>query len=272
MEGKFKHALNLSGGLHHAHKDKASGFCIYNDIVLAIRFLLKEYKARVVYIDTDAHHGDGVQAAFYNDPNVLTISMHETGKYLFPGTGSVSELGEGLGFGFSVNVPMEPFTQDESWLNTFREVVIPLTRAFKPDIIISQNGCDAHHLDPLTHLSVTMESFATIPSLVHDLAHELCEGRWLALGGGGYEPWLVVPRAWSLVWSKMTDRTLDSEIPLTWLTKWEAKSGLILPKTISDSWLQVPEIPRRREITEKNYLAGQRAVNSVSGIILGNLG
>lgn len=155
----------------------------------------KKYGARVLYVDTDAHHGDGVQWAFYEESDVCTLSIHETGRYLFPGTGSVNEKGQGQGFGFSINVPVDAFTEDESFLEVYETSFREVIEFFKPDVILTQNGADAHYLDPLTHLSSTIRIFKEIPRIAHKLAHEYCEGRWIAVGGGGYDIWRVVPRA-----------------------------------------------------------------------------
>jgi len=260
VEGKARHAVNIAGGLHHAQRDKASGFCIYNDAAVAIAYLRKKYDLRVMYIDTDAHHGDGVQDIFYDDPDVLVVSLHESGHYLFPGTGDIYEQGTGLGYGTTINIPFEPFTEDESWISAFERVVIPNARAFAPHIIISQHGCDGHHLDPLTHLSLTMKSYEEIPRLVHMLAEQLCEGRLVALGGGGYNIWQVVPRAWAFLWCQIAQRNAHEKLPESWVKKWESISGEKLPKTMSDPPDLVPPIPRRKEIIEKNYITMNRVL------------
>nr|WP_217365409.1 acetoin utilization protein AcuC [Brevibacillus sp. HD1.4A] len=259
MKGQAEHAFNPAGGLHHAFRGRASGFCIYNDCSVAIAYLRKHWNARVMYIDTDAHHGDGVQWAFYDDPNVLTVSIHETGKYLFPGTGNLSERGDGSGYGFSVNVPLDAFTEDDSFLEVYGELVSKLARGFKPDVILTQNGCDAHTFDPLTHLSCSMRIYQDIPRLAHRLAHELCDGRWIAVGGGGYDIWRVVPRAWTLVWSEMSDQPLeDGDLPSDWLKRWQPQTDLPLPTRLFDE--PFPAIPRRAEITEKNRITLERAM------------
>ncbi|QGR00167.1 acetoin utilization protein AcuC [Paenibacillus psychroresistens] len=260
MSGETKHALHLGGGLHHAMPGKGSGFCVYNDAAVAIAAIQKKYKARVMYVDTDVHHGDGVQWMFYTDPDVLTLSIHETGKYLFPGTGAVNERGEENGFGFSLNLPMEPYTEDESWLECFTEVFNQAVASFKPDIIISQHGCDAHASDPLAHIQCSMQSYWHMPEIIHEAAHKWCEGRWVALGGGGYDIWRVVPRAWSLLWLVMNEHpivhALESnqqlELPLDWLERWQQQSPEELPKTWLDDTEQWDAMPRRIEITEKN--------------------
>lgn len=261
MNGEADHAFNPAGGLHHALRGRASGFCIYNDCSVAIAYLRQYYDARVLYIDTDAHHGDGVQWAFYDDPNVLTISFHETGQYLFPGTGSLRERGEGQGYGYSLNIPLDAFTEDDSFLEVYHRLVPEVARAFQPDVIVTQNGCDAHAYDPLTHLSCTMRIYQEIPRLAHQLAHELCDGRWIAVGGGGYDIWRVVPRAWTLLWSEMTDQPLgDLPLPETWLRYWQEKSPLILPTHLLDTHASFSAIPRRKEITEANRATLERAL------------
>lgn len=268
MSGKCKHALNLAGGLHHGLRGRASGFCIYNDASVAIAWIREKYDARVLYIDTDAHHGDGVQWAFYDDPHVMTISIHETGRYLFPGTGSVYERGQGAGFGTSINLPLDAFTEDDSWLDAFHRIVPEAARRFRPDVILSQNGCDAHRYDPLTHLSATMRIYREIPRTVHQLAHELCDGRWIAVGGGGYDMWRVAPRAWAWLWAEMNDcAPEEANIPEEWLARWQPESPVTLPKTLHDPNGIFAPIPRRAEITEKN----RRTVEQVSQMIKNTL-
>ncbi|RNB55865.1 acetoin utilization protein AcuC [Brevibacillus gelatini] len=259
MHGQAEHAFNPAGGLHHAFRGRASGFCIYNDCSVAIAYLRKHWNVRVMYIDTDAHHGDGVQWAFYDDPNVLTVSIHETGKYLFPGTGNLSERGDGSGYGYSVNVPLDAFTEDDSFLAVYEELVSKLANGFKPDVILTQNGCDAHTFDPLTHLSCSMKIYQAIPRLAHQLAHTYCDGRWIAVGGGGYDIWRVVPRAWTLLWSEMSDQPLeDGDLPTSWLQRWQPQTDLPLPLRLFDE--PFPAIPRRAEITEKNRITLERAM------------
>jgi acetoin utilization protein AcuC len=252
MEGQVVHAVNLGGGLHHAHRSQASGFCLYNDAAVAIACLQQQYEARVVYIDTDAHHGDGVQRIFYDNPNVLTISLHETGRYLFPGTGAIWEMGQKEGLGYALNVPLEAFTEDNSWLEAYRQVVIPAVRQFKPDIIFTQNGCDGHRWDPLTHLAATTQLYREIPRLAHDLAHEVCAGRWVAVGGGGYDIYRVVPRAWTLLWAVASHQGTPANIPISWLEHWQTEVPDELPKKLIDPLEHFPPMPRRREIEEKN--------------------
>ena len=209
-----------AGGLHHAWAGRASGFCIYNDISVAIAHMLRGSEAKVLYIDFDAHHGDGVQRSFYDDPRVMTVSFHETGRYLFPGTGDVLELGEGSGRGYSVNVPLEAFTEDDSYIEIIQALLPPLALSFAPDVIISAHGCDTHAWDPLTHLELTLRSMEAQVKLVHQLAQMYCQGRWLALGSGGYDPYRVVPRGWSMVWAEMSGQALPEHLPEEWVKRW----------------------------------------------------
>lgn len=254
MEGKAQHALNLGGGLHHGFRGKASGFCIYNDSSVAINYMKQKYGARVLYIDTDAHHGDGVQWSFYDDPDVCTVSIHETGRYLFPGTGNINERGSGQGYGTSFNFPIDAFTENESFLEIYRTAMREIVEFFKPDVILSQNGADAHYLDPLTHLYGTMDIYREIPKIAHELAHEYCEGRWIAVGGGGYDIWRVVPRAWSLLWMEMNNFPIPTgPLPSSWLTHWQTESPVPLIETWEDPKDMYQAIPRKEEITEKNH-------------------
>jgi len=253
MENQVKHALNLGGGLHHGFERKASGFCIYNDGAVGIKYLRKKYDCKVLYVDTDAHHGDGVQWAFYDDPNVCTFSIHETGRYLFPGTGNVNERGLKEGYGYSFNLPIDAFTEDESFLQVYETAMKEIVHYFKPDVIVTQNGADAHFLDPLTHLCSTMKIYERIPALAHELAHQYCNGKWIALGGGGYDIWRVVPRAWAQVWKVMSEGThFQGPLPKDWLKKWEKESPVPLPENWHDPEDAYNPIPRRKEITEKN--------------------
>ncbi len=252
MAGTARHAFNPTGGLHHAMRDRASGFCIYNDAAVAIAALLREYEARILYVDFDGHHGDGVQWAFYDEPRVMTVSFHETGRYLFPGTGDVLELGQGAGRGFSVNIPVDAFTEDDSWLEAVQALLPSLVEAFRPDLIVSQHGCDTHAFDPLTHLSLTTRAAAAQAKLTHELAHEHCQGRWVALGGGGYDIYRVVPRAWALVWSELSGRALPEAVPDAWLDRWQAESPDALPLRFLDHPEDFPAKPRRAEIERYN--------------------
>ncbi|MEH7253535.1 acetoin utilization protein AcuC [Neobacillus niacini] len=261
MTGQSLHSLHLGGGLHHGFRGKASGFCIYNDSSVAIKYLQSKYNARVLYIDTDAHHGDGVQWSFYDDPNVCTLSIHETGRYLFPGTGNVNERGQGEGYGYSFNIPVDAFTEDESWLQAYTQSLKEIANFFKPDIILTQNGADSHYYDPLTHLSATMRIYREIPKLAHEIAHQYCGGKWVAVGGGGYDIWRVVPRAWALIWLEMTENSnCSGSLPRDWLDHWQGKAPVTLPINWDDPNDMYKPIPRKAEITEKNLLTLEKAL------------
>ncbi len=210
--GEMLHAANISGGLHHAMPGKASGFCVYNDVAVAIRWLLDHGAERIAYVDVDVHHGDGVESVFYDDPRVLTISLHETGQMLFPGTGFPNDSGGPNAPGSAVNVALPPGTSDAGWLRAFHAVAPPLLREFRPQILVTQQGCDSHVEDPLAHLMLTVDGHRAAYLALHDLAHELCDGRWLATGGGGYAVVDVVPRSWTHLLAVVGGSPLD---PLT---------------------------------------------------------
>ncbi|WP_409341123.1 acetoin utilization protein AcuC [Paenibacillus sp. MBLB4367] len=260
MEGRVKRALHLGGGLHHAMPNGGSGFSVYNDASVAIAHIRSRFHARVLYIDTDVHHGDGVQWTFYTEPDVCTFSIHETGKFLFPGTGFAHERGDGEGFGACYNMPVQPYTEDESWLHCFEELLESIAGTFKPDLIVSQHGCDAHAYDPLSHIHCSMNIYLQMPLSIRKLADRYCEGRWVALGGGGYDIWRVVPRAWSLLWLVMKDHPLIGQLgadpslklPSGWLEAWQPDSPLVLPDTWLDPVQQWTPMPRRKEITAEN--------------------
>jgi len=225
--GRRARAFNLGGGFHHAMPDKASGFCLLNDLAIGIRSLLDDHGvSRILYVDVDAHHGDGVQWIFYEDPRVLTISLHEDGHYLFPGSGFVDEIGKGKGEGYAVNVPLPPYTRDVSYLFAFQEVVPPLARAFRPEVIVSQLGADAHYLDPLTHLMLTTETYEAVGRILDELSKELCGGRWIAAGGGGYDV-TAVPRVWTLLFAQMAGARLDDALPVEWLKECKRLAGAV---------------------------------------------
>ncbi|GMB07313.1 acetoin utilization protein AcuC [Thermolongibacillus altinsuensis] len=264
LSGKAKHALSLGGGLHHGFRGKASGFCIYNDSSVAIKYIQEKYQLRVLYVDTDAHHGDGVQWTFYDDPNVCTFSIHETGRYLFPGTGNVNERGQGKGYGYSFNIPVDAFTEDESWLDAYTQALREIADFFRPDVILTQNGVDAHYYDPLTHLSTTMRIYREIPKLAHEIAHQYCDGRWIAVGGGGYDIWRVVPRAWALLWLEMTEQSnISGPLPKEWIDEWQKHSPVPLPTEWDDPDDLYPPIPRKAEITEKNAQTVMKALQPI---------
>ncbi len=212
--GDSRHAVNIAGGLHHAMRGSASGFCVFNDAVLGIRTLLAAGAERVAYVDVDVHHGDGVQAAFYADPRVLTISLHQDPRTLFPGTGFADETGSGEGIGTSINVALPPGTSDTGWLQAFRAVVPPAVRAFGPDVLVTQCGCDTHHEDPLASLELSVDGQRTALSELHALAHEVADGRWLAFGGGGYGLVRCVPLTWTHLLAEASGIPVAPETPV----------------------------------------------------------
>lgn len=219
MEGELDFAFNIAGGLHHALPARASGFCIYNDPAVAIAWLLHHGAEKVVYLDTDAHHGDGVQWIFYDDPRVMTISIHESGRYLFPGTGDIGEIGRERARGTSINIPLDPGASDADMLLALDEAAIPLARAFEPDAFVFQHGCDTHRLDPLTHLDCTLEVFRQIGIRERLLVREVTRGRAISGGGGGYAYREIVPRAWTLTFSALAGIELPEQLPVDWLAQ-----------------------------------------------------
>jgi acetoin utilization protein AcuC len=234
--GESLHSANIAGGLHHAMRDRASGFCIYNDVAVGIQWLLDQGAEKVAYVDVDVHHGDGVQAIFYDDPRVLTISLHETGQMLFPGTGFPSDSGGSGAQGTSVNVALPPGTADAGWLRAFHAIVPPLVRAFQPEVLVSQHGCDSHMEDPLAHLMLSVDGQRASYLALHDLAHEVCGGRWVATGGGGYAIVDVVPRAWTHLLAIVAGRPLDpaTETPPAWREYVTTRLGRRAPARMTD--------------------------------------
>jgi acetoin utilization protein AcuC len=214
-----EHAVNIAGGLHHAMRGYASGFCVFNDVALAIRQLLAGGAQRVAYVDIDVHHGDGVQAAFYDDPRVLTISVHQDPRTLFPGTGRPTEVGRDAGLGAAINLALPPGTDDRGWLRAFHAVVPGAVRAFAPDVLVTQCGCDTHHEDPLANLELTVDGQRAAIQALHGLAHEVAGGRWLAFGGGGYGLVRCVPRTWTHLLAEVSGRPVDpvTPIPASWM-------------------------------------------------------
>ncbi len=211
--GSAQHGASIAGGLHHAMAGHASGFCIYNDPAIAIAWLLAQGTKRVAYVDVDVHHGDGVQAAFYRDPRVLTISLHEHPATLFPGTGRPAETGGPGAEGSAVNLALPAGTRDAGWLRAFHAVVPPLLREFRPEILVSQHGCDTHWLDPLANLELSIDGQRAAHAAIHQLAHETAGGRWLLTGGGGYELVQVVPRTWTHLLAEAAGRPVDPARP-----------------------------------------------------------
>ncbi|MFC6079577.1 acetoin utilization protein AcuC [Sphaerisporangium aureirubrum] len=231
--GEAEHALNIAGGLHHAMPGAASGFCVYNDPGVAIAWLLSQGARRVAYVDVDVHHGDGVQAMFHDDPRVLTVSLHESPRTLFPGTGYPHETGVE---GTAVNVALPAGCGDAGWLRAFHAVVPPLLREFQPEVLVSQQGCDGHALDPLANLLLSVDGQRRTYAALHALAHETARGRWLATGGGGYELVRVVPRAWTHLIAEAAGAPLDpaTVTPESWHELVRLRTGEVPPLSMTD--------------------------------------
>lgn len=233
MSGKAKHAMNIAGGLHHAHPNRASGFCIFNDPAITIAYLKKKYETRkILYLDVDAHHGDGVMYGFYSDAGVLDIDFHEDGHHLFPGTGFTEEIGEGEGAGTKINVPLLPFTGNEPYMNLVREIVPKTVRKYRPTILLLQCGADAHANDLLAHLQLTTKAYIEIADMMHELAHEVADGRLIVFGGGGYNQ-ANVARTWALVASTLVHHTAPTDVPEHWQKLFEALVGEKAPLKFS---------------------------------------
>ncbi len=231
-----QHGISVAGGLHHAMRRAASGFCVYNDPAIAIAWLLEQGLERIAYVDVDVHHGDGVQAAFYTDPRVLTISLHEDPATLWPETGRSSETGAEAGEGYAVNIPVPAGTGDAGWLRAFEAVVPPLLRSFQPQFLVSQHGCDSHRLDPLAHLEVTVDGQRRAQSMIHELAHETAGGRWLCTGGGGYALATVVPRSWTHLLGIASGQPVDraEPTPAAWQELVRRRTGTEPPELMTD--------------------------------------
>lgn len=252
-------AYNLGGGFHHAMPGRASGFCIFNDIAIGIRHMIDAGIRRVLYVDIDAHHGDGVQSVFYRDPRVLTISLHESGRFLFPGTGSVEEIGEGDGRGHAVNVPLPPHTGDPSWTRAFDAVVMPLAEAYRPEVLITQTGADAHATDPLAHLDLTTESYEHAGSRFDEIAHRWCDDRWVSVGGGGYDV-TTVPRVWALLFGALVRRRPANALPPEWLEECRR----VARREPRDGMLRDASIPREEGHVSR---AVDKAIEDVRSLI-----
>ena len=234
IEGHSQRALHLAGGLHHAHHDRASGFCIYNDPAIAIIELLQSGFDRVVYLDIDAHHGDGVQALFYEDPRVLTISLHESGQYLFPGTGFPNETGAGPGAGYAANFPLAPNTEHTSYLKLFDQFIPPLLADFEPDIMVVECGVDAHAMDPLAHLNLSSHTYQALYHRIIDLADTFCDGQAVLHLGGGYNL-DASTRLWAILALMLLGHDLPEYLPKPWLDAWQLRFTGALTPTLHDA-------------------------------------
>lgn len=271
--GEARRAVNIAGGLHHAMPDRASGFCVYNDPAIGIARLLALGAQRVAYVDVDVHHGDGVQKVFWDDPRVLTISLHESPLTLFPGTGYPSETGGPAATGSAVNVALPPGTGDAGWLRAFHAVVPALVRAFRPQVLVTQCGVDTHRLDPLANLRLTVDGQRATYLALRDLAEEVCEGRWVATGGGGYALVEAVPRAWTHLLAVLTGEPLapQTPIPQSWrelAAQRRPRAEVPILMTDGEEPVFVPWQPGEGEdeLLDRAILATRRAVFPLHGL------
>lgn len=269
-DDNFTIAFNPAGGLHHAQKSKASGFCIFNDIAVAIHYLKTIKKdIRIAYLDIDCHHADGVQWLFYDDPNVLTISYHQSGKYLFPGSGDINEIGDEKGKGYSINFPLLPDTSNRMFIKLFRGTIPKILEAYSPDILFTQLGVDTYFNDPLTQMGFSLSVYRDIAQTMKTCAKDYCQNKWVAVGGGGYLI-TVVPRAWTLFLAKMLEVDLENKLPDSWIK--EVRENVPYEDTPYQLWdrndktelllLKYPEIAKKMseynksliELCEEKYL------------------
>ena len=250
--GEFDLAFNIAGGQHHAFRNRASGFCYFNDVAVVIWHLLNQ-GYRVAYIDIDAHHSDGVQEIFYRTDQVLTISIHESGEYLFPWSGFEREIGLGEGEGYTVNIPLLPYSDDDVFWQAFHEIVPALLECFQPDVLVTQLGVDTFQTDPLTTLSVTTNGFCRV---LEELK-QLSPGKWVALGGGGYDV-LHVPRAWTLAWGIMNDIEVPDRLPDQYYTLIQTTMNNNGTRNLRDA-----PLPVDFNIQERNLAALQRTLQYI---------
>lgn len=232
VDGTVDRAFNPAGGLHHAHRSRASGFCVYNDCAIAIQRATRVHEGlRVAYVDIDAHHGDGVEAAFSARRDVLTLSVHESGRFLFPGTGETDDIGTNDGVGYTLNVPLPIGADPACYELVFHEIIRPALQTFHPDVIVLQGGADSHITDPLTHLSQTVRGHVDLVKHIVDSAENLCDGRIVVVGGGGYQPFSIVPQTWAATMAVLLDREVPAELPDEWVVSAQeaaASYGLVL--------------------------------------------
>ena len=271
--GDVRHAVNFSGGLHHAMPSAASGFCVYNDAAIAIARLLELGAERVAYVDLDVHHGDGVQTAFWDDPRVLTVSLHEHPRFLFPGTGRPEESGGPAAPGSAVNVALPAGTSDAGWLRALHAVVPELLTEFRPQVLVTQHGADTHFEDPLAHLTLSLDAQRAAAEACHQWAHEHADGRWLALGGGGYAIIDVVPRIWTHVVAIAAHRPIEpaTQTPEEWRSAVYARTRESGPQRMTDgrrpSWRGWEAGYDPADEVDRAVLATRRAVFPARGLL-----
>lgn len=262
IEGKADKVLQLGGGFHHAHHNLASGFCTYNDLSMAISEMVN-HGWHVAYLDIDVHHGDGVQEIFYSDGNVMTISVHESGEYLFPGKGWIHELGRGMGRSLKLNIPLEPFSEGDSYFEVLDKVIKPALAWFKPDALIVQAGADAHYSDPLADNLLTTHDYEKIFNKIIEIADNSCNGKALFTLGGGYSQ-VATPRVWALLYLILNKINIPETLPENWRKRWEQILNKPIPATLHDKLPAYDEIPRKEEILKINNDVILRLMDSVS--------
>jgi len=262
LQGRADRVLQLGGGFHHAHPRLAAGFCLYNDLALAIREMTRA-GWHVAYLDVDVHHGDGVQQIFYDDDKVMTISLHESGEYIFPGTGWLHELGRGMGRSLKLNLPLEPFTEGDSYLEVMERVVEEALYWFKPDALVVQAGADAHFSDPLADLMLTTQDFERLYDRIFQMADRLCKGRLLMTLGGGYSL-TATSRIWTLLYLKFFGLPLPQQLPESWRSRWENRLGKRMPRFLHDPNPAYKPIPRKAQIVQHNRELIRRLLDAVS--------
>ncbi len=255
-EGRADQAFSPQGGLHHAFANRAAGFCIYNDPAVAIQSMLDAGAERVAYIDIDVHHGDGTQWIFYDEPRVLTCSVHESGQFLFPGTGALDERGGPQAPNSAINIPLPAHAGDTPYIRAVSDVIVPAVEDFRPEVIVTQNGADPHYADPLAHLQVSLAALPIVYQAIGELAASSAAGRLVALGGGGYT-FDVVPRAWTILFAEMIGAQLPEELPAEWLAAAQERTGETLTPTMTGDG--VPEVPA--DVRAAADIAGEKVVD-----------
>ena len=261
LKEKAKKVLQLGGGFHHAHRNLAAGFCIYNDLALAIKEMTN-HDWHVAYIDIDVHHADGVQEIFYTDDKVMTISLHESGEFLFPGTGWVHELGQGMGKALKLNLPLDPFTEGNSYIEVMDGIFEPALRWYKPDALVVMVGADAHFSDPLADLMLTTLDYEKIFKKILGYADKYSNSRIMFTLGGGYSI-TATPRIWTLLYFLITNQQIPERLPEKWRKKWSMKVGTELPEFLHDILPAYEPIPRKKEIEKNNRDLIRRIKDSV---------
>jgi acetoin utilization protein AcuC len=259
LEGRETRVLQMGGGLHHARKRFASGFCVYNDLAVAIHALAGE-GLKVAYVDVDVHHGDGVQEFFYEDPRVMTISFHESGQFLFPGSGEIRELGSGAGRGLKLNLPFQPFTEGKSYLAAFDQVLPAALGYFRPDVLVVQAGVDAHFDDPLADLMLTTRDYERVFARLLEHADTFASGRILFTLGGGYS-FGAAPRVWALLCLMIHGLAVPADLPEAWRLRWQGVLGAAAPARFHDESPVSGDDSNRYEINYRNRQAAERLLD-----------